>query len=282
MVQLPWLSVPDEPFPVLATKSRRRRLKMGDAASVQLPTNMNNGVEPENTSEVASNEPTPLDIPAPGESKPTTLTANLTSEPLPVRDVPQDEKLQSTSSTPISTKAVASASTSTKTNKPVARPAIPAVPVVPAIPKTSHKETNLSSSEATQLETPPTPTKTGETAQSGAETAAESEAQPTPAQPTRVAPKLWSGLFQRSAPATALSADPKAGSNATTQDATASSAPNASNGLPGPGNFAKSNASSLAEALRSYQVSNDYKISFLEPRGLINTGNMCYMNSVCS
>jgi ubiquitin carboxyl-terminal hydrolase 10 len=256
---------------------------MGDAASVQLPTNMNNGVEPENASEVASNEPKLLDIPAPEEFKPAASTANLTTEPLPIRDVPQDEKLQSTSSTPISTKAVASTSTSTKTNKSVARSAIPAVPVVPAIPKTSHKETkSLSSSEATQLETPPTPAKTEETTQSGTETTpAESEAQPTPAQPTKVAPKLWSGLFQRSAPATTLSADPKSGSNVTPQGAAATGTPNASNGLPGPGNFAKSNASSLAEALRSYQVSNDHKISFLEPRGLINTGNMCYMNSVC-
>lgn len=39
----------------------------------------------------------------------------------------------------------------------------------------------------------------------------------------------------------------------------------------------------LAEALSSYNVKNDNeasKISFVKPRGLVNTGNMCYMNSV--
>ena len=40
---------------------------------------------------------------------------------------------------------------------------------------------------------------------------------------------------------------------------------------------------SLADALSSYSVESirdSSKISFLEPRGLVNTGNMCYMNSV--
>lgn len=37
----------------------------------------------------------------------------------------------------------------------------------------------------------------------------------------------------------------------------------------------------LAEALRQHTVTND-NLSFLEPRGLVNPGNMCYMNSVSS
>ena len=51
-----------------------------------------------------------------------------------------------------------------------------------------------------------------------------------------------------------------------------------SNGL------ATSKITSLAEALSSYKVeeaNDDAKVSFVEPRGLVNTGNMCYMNSVC-
>ena len=39
-------------------------------------------------------------------------------------------------------------------------------------------------------------------------------------------------------------------------------------------------AASLAEALRQYNVEGETPLSFLEPRGLVNTGNMCYMNSV--
>jgi len=38
----------------------------------------------------------------------------------------------------------------------------------------------------------------------------------------------------------------------------------------------------VADALKSYTVENDAPIAFLEPRGLVNTGNMCYMNSVSS
>jgi len=41
-----------------------------------------------------------------------------------------------------------------------------------------------------------------------------------------------------------------------------------------------SNSGSLGDVLRSYTVESDNKIPFLEPRGLVNTGNMCYMNSV--
>ena len=73
-------------------------------------------------------------------------------------------------------------------------------------------------------------------------------------------PKAWAGLFN---PATASLAASSNGGNTTASS------------------FGKSNAESLAEALRSFDaVSNDSKVAFLEPRGLVNTGNMCYMNSV--
>ena len=39
-------------------------------------------------------------------------------------------------------------------------------------------------------------------------------------------------------------------------------------------------SASLADALRQYSVQNDAPLNFLEPRGLVNTGNMCYTNSV--
>ncbi|KAF2104747.1 cysteine proteinase, partial [Rhizodiscina lignyota] len=48
----------------------------------------------------------------------------------------------------------------------------------------------------------------------------------------------------------------------------------ASNGLvPG-------KAATLADAIRAYNVNSGSKLSFIEPRGLVNTGNMCYMNSI--
>ena len=36
----------------------------------------------------------------------------------------------------------------------------------------------------------------------------------------------------------------------------------------------------VADVLSAYNVESDEKLIFLEPRGLVNTGNMCYMNSV--
>jgi ubiquitin carboxyl-terminal hydrolase 10 len=57
-------------------------------------------------------------------------------------------------------------------------------------------------------------------------------------------------------------------------------------GLPGTSTtasagFAKANNESLSDALVSFSANtHGGKISFLEPRGLVNTGNVCYMNSV--
>lgn len=44
--------------------------------------------------------------------------------------------------------------------------------------------------------------------------------------------------------------------------------------------FSKSGASSVAEAIQAFRVQAAHEIPFLEPRGLVNTGNMCYMNSI--
>lgn len=94
--------------------------------------------------------------------------------------------------------------------------------------------------------------------------------------PVQDAPKLWTGLFSKSVAAAAV---PSPGHGKQNGTATVDG-PTAENGAPAMSGFARSNASSLAEALRSYQVGGVEKIPFIEPRGLINTGNMCYMNSV--
>jgi ubiquitin carboxyl-terminal hydrolase 10 len=75
-------------------------------------------------------------------------------------------------------------------------------------------------------------------------------------------PKLWTGLFNPVA-ATSTAASSESGQ--------AAAAPA----------IGKTNAESLTEALKSFNaVSNESRVAFLEPRGLVNTGNMCYMNSV--
>lgn len=44
--------------------------------------------------------------------------------------------------------------------------------------------------------------------------------------------------------------------------------------------FHEANKSSLAEVIRNFQVNSTGRVALIEPRGLINAGNMCYMNSV--
>ena len=122
-----------------------------------------------------------------------------------------------------------------------------------------------------------TPVKPAEDQAAVSETGEDEEAAPAPAvRPP--APTSWANLVARSsnkpkarngpngAPATE-----SANGEETTEDAA---------GVIGSSAYAKSSAISLAEAVRDYRVGNENKIAFLEPRGLINTGNMCYMNSV--
>ena len=82
----------------------------------------------------------------------------------------------------------------------------------------------------------------------------------------QVAPKSWADLVRTT------------GQNTTAKVAQVPSDPAAeTNGFP------PSRAGSLADALGSYSVKDsnkNAKMAFLKPRGLINIGNMCYMNSV--
>ena len=85
------------------------------------------------------------------------------------------------------------------------------------------------------------------------------------ASPTKPAPKSWADLVRSKVPPP--TAESRLGDNVPSTHT----------------NGAGKKPASLAEALSSYNVKgmkDSSKISFLEPRGLVNTGNMCYMNSV--
>ena len=84
--------------------------------------------------------------------------------------------------------------------------------------------------------------------------------------PIKAAPKSWADLVRN-----------------TGQNTTAKIARVPSDSTTQTNGFAPGKAGSLADALSSYSVkenNENAKIGFLEPRGLVNTGNMCYMNSV--
>lgn len=255
---------------------------MDDAASVVLPTSKQNGIKPDENANISSSSD-PAITDSPKEATSTIASATDVLAETPAQN-PSQEHAQSTTSMPVSPEAVPSTTVMpAKTSKATTRTTVPAVPVIPAMPKASPRESKSPSDpERTAMAVPSSSHQLDNSSQAPAETAqAGPEPEPTPSQPTKTAPKLWSNLFQSQTSAAKLSNDPNAAGSATSATgAPSSNATSSGNNLSGPGSFAKSNASSLAEALRDYQVSNGQKIAFLEPRGLVNTGNMCYMNSV--
>jgi ubiquitin carboxyl-terminal hydrolase 10 len=152
--------------------------------------------------------------------------------------------------------------------KPVQRPTAPVIPALPALPRAVPRD----APKATPEKIVTAPVETAVPASSGngevhiivptTEENNEEEGKETaPAAKAWTTPKLWAGLFNPNAPISTASSESGQGAV-----------------VAGGG---KSNSESLAEALRSFNaVSSETKVAFLEPRGLVNTGNMCYMNSV--
>lgn len=166
-------------------------------------------------------------------------------------------------------------STSDEKKAHVTRPAAPAIPVVPVLPKHSPKASASVTSAAEEQQGV-----NGDAAKSDdqdSEVAATADSQPndkngTPSPVVRAPPTSWANLFAKP------SARAAANGSGTSGDAVNGDSKDGSNNFAS--GFAKSNIHSLAQAIQSYQVDNIDKVDFLEPRGLINTGNMCYMNSV--
>ncbi|KAH0091404.1 cysteine proteinase, partial [Aureobasidium melanogenum] len=164
--------------------------------------------------------------------------------------------------TPSSTLAEAAKVTTPQSQaKKDTRSAVPIVPAVPAVPTTRPK---TASSEVV-----PNAASAAEQGVSGVEPAVaqpEASAETKPAEPAtpapKAAPKSWADLMRSK------------------NSAVAAASSTVVNGT-GPANGAvPSRASTLAGALKQFNVDDNDKIAFLEPRGLVNTGNMCYMNSI--
>ncbi|XWX01460.1 hypothetical protein V2A60_009488 [Cordyceps javanica] len=96
-----------------------------------------------------------------------------------------------------------------------------------------------------------------------------------PAPAVRAPPTSWANLFAKTPVAAVVAINGDNGASNETNGATPEGNTNVISSTH------KANANSVAEAIRSYKVgAAEQRTVFLEPRGLINTGNMCYMNSV--
>lgn len=256
--QLPWLSRPELSFPARRALKKRKQAQKLSAEPPELPE----------TSQLAVAEAHEEAKTLPSAEPEAAEEINIVRPETPSISLPASENNDSTNpTTPSSSQQQHSSNDGDVTPvapKPAQRQAVPVIPVIPALPKVLPKS-SIEKSEATN--TPEEQTQSGADVQeikgpdeaAGPEEVKEAIAAPAPTAWTK--PKLWAGLF-----------NPNAVTNGTSIES--GQAPLASNGV-------KPASETLADALLSFNaVSTDGKISFLQPRGLVNTGNMCYMNSV--
>ncbi len=147
---------------------------------------------------------------------------------------------------------------------------IPAVPNIPAISRPSKPSISITSAalKSSHLKEGDQPSINVDAASDagvpGADETSESK-ENVVASSAKVAPKSWVDIVRSNAPKP-------------------SNGPVQVNGsVPHIDAPAPKLVNSLAEALNTFDIKNSQdppKLSFLEPRGLVNTGNMCYMNSV--
>ncbi|KAL1971667.1 hypothetical protein VTN31DRAFT_2288 [Thermomyces dupontii] len=248
---LPWLSVPEAAFPARMPHRRRDgRSLQRSSVSVELPA-----METQRREAPQAETPTP----EVATEKPAEAQATAPSDPqTPVTSRAPSEAGSTHPTTPSSaTPAPAVSRTPTAASTTGAKQQVPLVPVVPIVPASAPRPGSKGGAGK-----PATPTSTA-TAQ-GTSEAAKEETEGTAAEkhtPPRPAPKSWADLVKSKS-------QPRAPARGPLSTDTGS---------------ARTHSESLVDVLQSLPSDvNQYgdKIPFLEPRGLVNTGNMCYMNSV--
>ncbi|KAH9868171.1 hypothetical protein J1614_007243 [Plenodomus biglobosus] len=253
---LPWLSVPDTEFPARASRRRRRRRApvSTDEQGLALPSR-EQIVEQDEPEPEREGTLTPTEEPA--ESQASTIA------------VPSDAEVEtpSTSHPPSEVDLVhmppptqPSATATTKHARTATKPAVPLIPIKPGKAPSAASTTQKSAKSSA----PAQPESTSVNAAPVSELNGGAEETPKASPPKPAAPKSWAELLRaKNAPA-------------------AAQAPPVPNGVvtapvSGP-TVAKSNT--LADVLASFSVDANKKVAFIEPRGLVNTGNLCYMNSI--
>ncbi|KAF2271166.1 cysteine proteinase [Lojkania enalia] len=264
--QLPWLSVPEQLFPPRASHKKRRRAPVPSteerlafpSREQTIADEQEAEVEKEDKSEDVADDAEQTPTEEPDESQTSTIAAGSeietpsTSHPPSEIDSTHPTSPSSSMPAPPSRPAAAThARTATK-------PAVPLIPIRPVKPPSVASTTQKS--VATDKEEPRKPEGTPTPAPEASGSAEETPKASPPSKPAQ--PKSWAELLRSKA------------APASTQQPAASNGMVATNGPAAP----KSN--SLADVLASFSVDSDRKVSFLQPRGLVNSGNLCYMNSI--
>jgi len=274
---LPWFSVSEADFPPKASRRRRRRLPppQSSHAPVEFPAREDRSAATDLSKEVA--------IP---ELSLTTLSESLLPAPVPstsatptTSQAPSeaDSTQPTTPSSAIATAVVSRTKPSSGSRIGARQPGkiLPIVPVVPNIPslaRSSKRQSISVASEATKAteNIPGSERSMSATIDAGSESvengSVKSDRTSKASSPeVRAVPKSWADLVRNNAPRTASNGH--ANGSAATQNTA----------------FGSSRAASLCEVLTSFScTANEVnsKLAFLKPRGLVNTGNMCYMNAV--
>ncbi|EKG11750.1 Peptidase C19 ubiquitin carboxyl-terminal hydrolase 2 [Macrophomina phaseolina MS6] len=248
---LPWLSKPEEPFPPKARRQRRRRREQPAASEPGLHLPVRDQAEEtapvEDTTE--AQEPT-----APSEQE-TPATSQAQSE------ADSTHPTTPSSALPPSTPQAQAASGHVRK---ATIPAVPLVPIKPAV-STSQRKGSAGTSTAEKPGTAGDVLKeSDEVGEQQNVASPESEKTTTATSPPKTAPKSWADLVRNKNAAAGHSVSSISGSNGAS----------ALNG------FTTAKNDSMVDVLRTYNVNANSKIAFIEPRGLVNTGNMCYMNSI--
>jgi len=258
---LPWLSVPG-PFPPRAAGRRRRRRAPVDAEEegLALPSREQvvEEVVPE-SDEIEDGERTPTEEPE--ESLASTVAVPSDAEvDTPSTSHPPSEVDLTQTTTPSAMPAPPQPSApATKHTRTATIPAIPLIPIRPAKPSSAASTTQKSVKS-------PLPVKAEESAAPAAEANTDAGDTPKASPPKPAPPKSWAELLRaKNAPAVAAAQAPPTPST---------------NGVVATNGPAVPRSNTLADVLASFSVDSEKKISFIEPRGLVNTGNLCYTNSV--
>lgn len=167
------------------------------------------------------------------------------------------------------------------------------VPVTPISPKLAHSQQHARSGTRTAIAVPnipglprakdvsPPSTASQGAAQKSESVEVEDRTADAEAKETTTPVEMQAGEAASPAPKTPKPAPkPKSWADLVKTNAKPNTAAGNTNGQAVANGIQLPKTAPLADALRQYSVQSDAKLAFLEPRGLVNTGNMCYMNSV--